>query len=151
MKARAGGKTFEIRDDLVRGGPSTERVLPPKYDANRSVGKLANPVPAPQYDSKWEERYAKKLEMDKATGQIVRFWHHPFSMWLPGKVRYTPDFLVQHHGHLEIVEVKGWSKNLRDGMTRLRIAASIFPCYTWTMAKWNGKDFNCIPVEVDPW
>ncbi len=145
MKVRSGGKSFEIDDNRVRGGVVV-------HAPTKTGPAGSNPAPAPtKYDSKWEERYAKKLEMDKATGQIVRFWHHPFSMWLPGKVRYTPDFLVQHHGHLEIVEVKGWSKNLRDGMTRLKIAASIFPCYTWHLAKWNGKDFGIIPVEVDPW
>lgn len=144
MKVRTGGRTIEIADGLVRGGGTRERL------GNPHAG--SNPAPAPtKYDSKWEERYAKKLEMEKAAGVIERYWYHPFSMWLPGKVRYTPDFLIQYHGHLQMVEIKGWSKNLRDGMTRLKIAASIFPCFTWTVGKWTGKDFEFIPVEVDPW
>lgn len=111
----------------------------------------SNPAPAPTYDSKWEERYAKELDALKLAGEILRWWYHPFSMWLPGKVRYTPDFMVQHHGYIQIVEVKGWSKNIRDGMTRLKIAASIFPCYQWTLAKWTKHGFELTDVEADPW
>ena len=36
-------------------------------------------------------------------------------------------------GRLEFVEVKGWSKNRRDGVTRYKIAAAIFPCFAWKM------------------
>ncbi len=166
MKAKSGGRTFEIDETRVRGGgvarPLRERGAGARdgcaslaevkmLDKHRSVAG-SKPAPAPtKFDSKWEERYAKVLAMEQATGTIERFWYHPFSMWLPGKVRYTPDFLIQYPGHLQIVEIKGWSKNLRDGMTRLKIAASIFPCYTWTVAKWTGKEFDFIPVEVDPW
>lgn len=48
MKVRIQGREVELNiEGKVRGGPSTERVLPPKYDANRSVGKLDNPAPSP--------------------------------------------------------------------------------------------------------
>ena len=71
-------------------------------------------------------------------GIIKQWWYEPFSIWLPGKVRYKPDFLVQYplgmERSLQIVEVKGWSRNKRDGMTRLRIAAALFPCFEWTLA-----------------
>jgi len=102
------------------------------------------------YRSKWEAAYANKLEMEKRTSVICNYWYEPFSLWLPGKVRYKPDFLVQYFptGHtvnrpgfvttLEIVEVKGWSKNRRDGMTRLKIAAALFPCFVWRMV-WMKK------------
>lgn len=110
---------------------------------NHSVG---DPSPKPIYKSKWEAAYASKLEMEKLTG-LVKFWkYEPFSIWLPGGIRYKPDFLVQNAdsnssdtgfipGDIEIVEVKGWSKNLRDGMTRLKIAAAIFPCFTWRIVR----------------
>ena len=140
MKYRIGAHVVEVKDERVRtGGPlqgKNKRVVP--YGASA--------VSASSYDSKWEERYAKQLDTLKLAGEIVRWWYHPFSMWLPGKVRYAPDFLVQHHGHLQIVEVKGWSKNLRDGMTRLKIAAGIFGCYQWSLAKWNGRGFDITDV-----
>ena len=102
------------------------------------------------YRSKWEAAYANKLELEKRAGVISAYWYEPFSLWLPGKVRYKPDFLIDHgvyrpDAQLEIVEVKGWSKNRRDGMTRLKIAAALFPCFTWRMVYrtkgggWDGE------------
>lgn len=91
------------------------------------------------YKSKWEAAYANKLELDKQAGYIKAYWHEPFSLWLPGKVRYKPDFMIQYPNGMErmveIVEVKGWSRNRRDGMTRLKIAAALFPCFTWRLVK----------------
>jgi len=114
-------------------------------------GKLLSP-----YKSKWEAAYASKLELEKRAGIIKAWWYEPFSLWLPGKVRYKPDFLVQQQTKLyagpdeyayslEIIEVKGWSKNRRDGMTRLKIAASLFPCFVWRLVYrtdgggWSGE------------
>jgi hypothetical protein len=73
--------------------------------------------------------------MAKRANHVCQYWYEPFSLWLPGKVRYKPDFLVQYGDTIimEIIEVKGWSKNRRDGMTRLKIAAALFPCFTWKM------------------
>jgi hypothetical protein len=103
------------------------------------------------YRSKWEAAYANKLELEKRAGIIKAYWYEPFSLWLPGKVRYKPDFLIEQpyipgmERHLEIVEVKGWSKNRRDGITRLKIAAALFPCFVWRLVYrtkgggWGGE------------
>jgi hypothetical protein len=95
------------------------------------------PVSSP-YRSKWEAAYAANLELAKQAGVIKQWWYEPMSIWLPGKVRYRPDFMVQYplgmERSLQIVEVKGWSRNRRDGLTRLKIAAALFPCFTWTLA-----------------
>jgi hypothetical protein len=94
--------------------------------------------PSP-YRSKWEAAYASKLDLEKAAGFIKAYWYEPFSLWLPGKVRFKPDFLIESpyipgmERHLEIVEVKGFSKNRRDGITRLKIAAALFPCFVWRL------------------
>ena len=126
----------------VVGDEETERMNLALYrQANiATADTVSSPAPSPkkrEYDSKWEETYASELVLRKHAGLIRNYWYHPFSMWLPGKVRYTPDFMIEHpKGYpLEIVEVKGWSKNLRDGMTRLKIAAAIFDCYTWKLVK----------------
>ena len=111
---------------------------------------VSNPAPPPTYRSKWEAAYASKLEMEKHAGLIKAWWYEPFSLWLPGKVRYKPDFMVQYVDQpvypthicapprLEIIEVKGFSKNRRDGITRLKIAAALFPCFVWRMV-WMKK------------
>ena len=80
-------------------------------------------------------------------GLIKAWWHEPFSLWLPGKVRYKPDFMIEYQpgeGSLEIVEVKGcWIKNRRDGMTRLKVAAALFPCFVWRLVyRTNGGGWN---------
>lgn len=105
----------------------------------------------PRYKSKWEIAYARKLDLDKEAGLILGYWYEPFSIWLPGKVRFKPDFMVWKDlgagqlKDLEIVEVKGWSKNRRDGITRLKIAAALFPCFVWRMVYrtkgggWDGE------------
>ena len=120
MTKRVGGSLHKV-----------ERVI-----ASPSPGVLL-PTPSP-YRSKWEAAYAANLELAKQAGVIKQWWYEPFSLWLPGKVRMKPDFLVQYplgmERSLQIVEVKGWSRNLRDGMTRLKIAAALFPCFTWTLA-----------------
>lgn len=112
---------------------------------------VSNPAPPPTYRSKWEAAYASKLELEKRAGLIKAWWYEPFSLWLPGKVRYKPDFLIEMpyipgmERHLEIIEVKGWSKNRRDGMTRLKIAAAIYNCFVWRMVYrtknggWDGE------------
>lgn len=88
-----------------------------------------------QYRSKLETAFARQLELEVVAGVVTAWWYEPFSMWLPGKVRYKPDFMIQYSDHrqIEIIEVKGWSKNRRDGMTRLKVASSIFPCFTWML------------------
>ena len=118
-------------------------------ERNQAVEKRAGAIPASSpYKSKWEAAYAAKLELEKRAGIISAYWYEPFSLWLPGNVRYKPDFLVEKANPrfvvsvdmtmptiLEVIEVKGWSRNLRDGMTRLKIAAALFPCFRWTLAR----------------
>lgn len=100
-----------------------------------------SPSSHPQFRSKLEANFASKLELEQRAGLIIQFWYEPFSLWLPGKVRFKPDFLIQHRlplddndiRMLEVIEVKGWSKNRRDGMTRLKMAAALFPCFRWAL------------------
>ena len=115
-------------------------------EMGRSPKAGSNPAPSP-YKSKWEASYASKLELEKRAGIVFQYWYEPFSIWLPGKIRFKPDFMVKHAGDpvMEIIEVKGWSKNRRDGITRLKIAAALFPCFVWRMVYrtkgggWDGE------------
>lgn len=111
-------------------------------------GAGARPALPSPYKSKLEAAFAAKLDLEKRAGLIKQFWYEPFSIWLPGKVRYKPDFLIQERlplddndiRMLDLVEVKGWSKNRRDGMTRLKVAAALFPCFIWKLAEYhNGQ------------
>jgi hypothetical protein len=111
---------------------------------NHSVG---DPSPKPIYRSKWEAAYANKLELEKRAGFIFQYWYEPFSIWLPGNIRFKPDFMVKYAGDpvMTIIEIKGWSKNRRDGITRLKVAAALFPCFVWRLVYrtkgggWDGE------------
>jgi hypothetical protein len=128
----------------VGGGKSLGEPVTTEGNAHRLA-----PPPKSLYDSKWEAAYHAKLQLEIQAGLIKQVWLHPFSLWLPGGVRYKPDFMIQYpdgmEQRLEIVEVKGWSRNRRDGITRLKIAAALFPCWTWRMVYrtkgggWDGE------------
>jgi len=160
MKARIMGREIEVDEKRMRGAVvgtpsgtrhgSTGRSNRIPDNVRDGVQAGSNPAPS-SYKSKWEERYAKQLAAEKVQGVIVAWWYQPFSMWLPGGVRYKPDFMVQypHSERLQMVEIKGWSKNLRDGITRLKVAASIFPCFDWSIGRWKGGKFEFDTVEVE--
>ena len=156
MKARIGSHSVEVDEGRVRGGvvgtPTASKAVWGHDECNRALISKAGSNPAlSHYKSKWEAAFAAKLELEKRAGIIKAYWYEPFSLWLPGKVRYKPDFLIEQpyipgmERHLEIVEVKGWSRNRRDGMTRLKIAAALFPCFVWRLVYrtkgggWGGE------------
>ena len=112
---------------------------------NRASLEASAPSPLPGWPKrtdKWNYAYAQYLELEKQAGHITNWWFEPFSLWLPGKVRYTPDFLIHYELLLQFVEVKGWSRNLRDGITRYKLAAALFPCFSWKMVKRKGNGWE---------
>ena len=124
--------------DLERFNENMKRIKGTAVISTCIKGTVPNTaVSKSPYDSKWEEAYHAKLQLELQAGLIKQVWLHPFSLWLPGGVRYKPDFMVQYAmdmgNTLELIEVKGWSKNRRDGITRLKIAAALFPCFVWRM------------------
>ena len=138
MKVRTGGRVVEIPDE--RMAKAEGRSV--KEQARVPSGTLAAPSPLPGWPKptdKWNWAYANFLELEKQAGRVSYWIYEPWSMWLPGGVRYKPDFLVVFPDGLErkpqLVEVKGWSRNLRDGKTRYTIAAAVFPCCEWSMGK----------------
>ena len=143
-------EAFKVIQERVRGNSNCNR------NDGACVGATGvtavprvNPSRSSPYKSKWEASYAAKLEREVQCG-LLKFWaYEPFSLWLPGKVRYKPDFLIQYNcvdtHPIELIEIKGWSKNRRDGITRLKIAAALFPCFVWRMVYrtkgggWDGE------------
>lgn len=109
----------------------------------------ANPTPSPlpgwpKPTDKWNYAYAQFLELEKQAGRIKWWWYEPlpWGITLGGsedKKKYKPDFLVWYPDgldrRLEFVEVKGFSKNVRDSITRYTVAKSLFPCFDWKMVK----------------
>ena len=143
--AKEAGVAGQTKTSKTTG--NDKRVVP--YGAAAAPASSAPLRPSP-YRSKWEAAYANKLQLSLLADEISGWWYEPFSLWLPGKVRYKPDFLVQYpSGELHLLEVKGWSKNRRDGMTRLKIAASLFYCFQWFLVS-RRKGGGWAHEEVRP-
>jgi len=108
------------------GRPVTYRVKHERVLKASDVGGAAGSL----FDSQLEcDFYAELL----ARGLIV--CPHPFTLHMPGGVDYTPDFMAWFADKLwpAVYEVKGSgkAKNARDSRTRFRIAAGLYPCFTW--------------------
>ncbi len=95
------------------------------------------------YRSKLEARYAGYLDLLKQAGEIIGYQYEPIRFLLPGKRNtYKADFLVQRLDRsIEIHEVKGYHKNLRDSVTKCKTAAGLnwwgkFIKVTWEDGRW---------------
>ena len=120
-----------------------ESLISIRGDKARVVSTGTNEIKAtikkenPRFDSKLEMAYDQYLAALKFAKEIREYWYHPITFHLPGGIRHKPDFVIwpMDSDRLKIHECKGWSKNLRDGMTRLHIAGGIFVCYEWSLVK----------------
>ena len=80
--------------------------------------------------TKLEQRYDELLGQRLAAGEILWYRYEGIRLRLGKNSNYTPDFaLMRADGQLELHEVKGsWqAKNQRDGKTKLRVAAGMYP------------------------
>jgi hypothetical protein len=61
------------------------------------------------YRSAWEANWARYLEHLRCEGRVAQWEYEPEAFVLAGRLRYTPDFRVWHHGDSTPVyhEVKG--------------------------------------------
>lgn len=70
-------------------------------------GAVRTEVNGRKYASKAEARYAQKLAVQKAAGQVIG-WLEQVPFHLPGGVKYVCDFQVfEADGTVRFVEVKG--------------------------------------------
>lgn len=145
----------------VRGGESRavkKRVVDARYQAENhpmAVPKgnmLCAPSPKREFDSKWEETFCSELVLRKHAGLIRNYWYHPWTFRLPGGVKLEIDFLIEYpfglERKLQVMEIKGWHKNIREAMAKLKIAAAIWPCFQWSIGRrekgggWHEKDIE---------
>lgn len=153
MKARIGGREVDlsIDDRLQRStdarrttaisGSSGEAAIQETKTRRGESGAVASP----QYDSKLEAAWAQRLALDQRAGLIQGWIHHPFSFNLADGVRYTVDFITWGEEGTVCYETKGWHKNMRDSLTRLKWAAQRFPFLKWRKVvrekgQWQSMD-----------
>ncbi|MDE2022509.1 MAG: hypothetical protein KGI71_06395 [Patescibacteria group bacterium] len=115
------------------------------------VGLLAPPPTRGRvlpYRSKWEHTFATHLEALVIAKQITWWAYEQLTLKLAPGLRYTPDFVVQETtSRLLVYEVKGWSKNRREGMAKLKVAAALFPWAQFVLVEYRGGRMGCTPVN----
>lgn len=149
-----------LGDGHLLGGKSQPGGRPglvqtPNENGDETTGKrnlAPSPLPGwPKPTDKWNYAYAQYLELEKQAGRVKWWWYEPlpWGITLGGaedKKKYKPDFLVWYpdglERRLEFVEVKGFSKNIRDSITRYTVAKSLFPCFDWKMVKRKGHGWE---------
>lgn len=145
VKGGVGGGAIE-RDSLRELAHQDSRARRQRTENGREP--VANPASSP-YKSKWEENFAKVLDLELKAGAIAGWLYEPFSFRLASGKRYRVDFVTWGPNGTECIEVKGrWIKNRRDGMTHLRWAAQRFPFFTWRLVWMEGHGFNGIYVTT---
>lgn len=76
--------------------------------------------------NKTESAYARHLESQCATGEIVWWKFEGLTLKLAKDTRYTPDFCVMtRDGCIEFHEVKGFFED--DAKVKVKVAAEMFP------------------------
>lgn len=106
-----------------------------------------------RFKSKLESDFALWLETAKRSGAIVEYRYEPFRVRLADSTYYKVDFLVVlPDGRVVLVETKGWHKNMRDSISRWRIAADTLPWFHWVLATrkrgaWEFKHYHD-PIEL---
>ena len=98
--------------------------------------------------NKTEAAHASDLEMRKRIGEIIDYRWEPLRLKLAPDCTYEPDFMVLMADQtIQIHEVKG-AFITDDGMVKARVAAQMFPWFTFLMFQYDRK--GCRVRELQP-
>ena len=89
--------------------------------------------------NKLEARYSQKLELMKATGEILDWLYEPMGLRLGSKCFYHPDFLVIYEDRFEWHETKGFMRD--DALVKLKASASKFHWFNFYLCRWIKKEW----------
>ena len=107
----------------------------------------ARATPTRGYRSKLEADYADELERERLAGEIVSWEYERLKLRLADGTWYTPDFWVTAlSGEFEIRETKG--HKFQAGMIKLKVAASLYPCFTFILVERAGRAFQQTEIDV---
>lgn len=124
---------MRFSDDVLKLNPDLAQSAAYRVNAERAI-KLGD-----GFDSQLERDFFEEL-MARPYAEVRP---HGFTFHLPGGVAYTPDFIawVRHMETVRVYEVKGdlKQKNARDSRTRFKIAAGLYPCFTFVWVTRNAK------------
>ncbi len=114
---RRGGEWGEFLNEHHRLGRSPQR------------GHTLIPVHAEgvQKMTQLERRYADRLELLKAAGELLEWRFEPLKFRLAKRTWYTPDFLLVYSSRFEIHETKGWWED--DARVKWKTCAELYPWF----------------------
>lgn len=96
-----------------------------------------------------EAKYAAHLLSLKDAGLVYDFAFEGVTFVLANRTRYTPDFLViTQDGSVEFHEVKGYWRD--DAKVKIKIAARMFPWFTFRAYRWKNKTVGWLEETFDP-
>lgn len=99
--------------------------------------------------NKIETEFAWLLEAKKRAGEILDYAFECVTFRLAERTTYTPDFMIIHHDHFEMIDIKArgevklmrradgqmhkrqWSSKRDDAAVKIKVAAQMFPWMHW--------------------
>jgi len=101
--------------------------------------RRAEPILMLRFKSKYEERYAQRLEVLKRAGEILDWIYEPLSLHIGEGAWYKPDFLVLlPDNKVELHEVKGRPREA--GIVRYKVAKRLYGhIWTFRYVTWDSK------------
>ncbi len=98
--------------------------------------------------NKTEAAHALDLEMRKRVGEVEDYRWEPLRLKLAKDCTYEPDFMVLMADHsVEFHEVKGGFIT-DDGMVKARVAAQMFPWFTFRLYQYDRKGCKVWELEA---
>ena len=100
------------------------------------MNRLIEPIlEAHSYDSKLEERYAQYLELCKhaSNDPLLDWFYHGLKFRVGNGSWYTPDFGLIYRNYIEFDETKGYHRNIRESLAKIKSAALIYPWWRWAI------------------
>lgn len=105
---------------------------------NRLIGRAQRRDP---YRSKLELEYSVRLSRLQQAGLISEWRYEPCNIRLANNTFYKVDWLVIHTDRSrEWCETKGYHQNIRESLTKWKVAAGLWPWDRWTfVTKVKGR------------
>lgn len=141
------------RAQVVRVGMNVPRVLlggkggcrTRNAKASQQQGSDGRRILAPSYDSQLEADRADYLFGLQLAGDVRKYLYHPPAFPISNEKEYTADFMVWWADFsITIEEIKGSlkMKNVRDSLTRLSVAAGLYPMFHWQLITRGKREWH---------
>jgi len=93
-----------------------------------------------------ERAFWGELQAALCRHTFQQVWREPLAFRLAGNTTYKPDFMTLSSLHrLVMWETKGPYAR-EDSIVKLKVAASMYPCFDWVLVKQDRGKWRCTDV-----